>query len=274
MGLVNGILGDWATEFDLFDRFCTPEIAPETDFDVKALADAQITEIPFEGQKLATYTWGTGRRVLLVHGWGSRASHLSAIGRVLVKAGFQVVAFDLPAHGRSLKIGEPNRSTLPEFCRALGIVGRNIEPVYAVLGHSLGAAAAAFVVAGHRVAAGFHLPAERFVLISSPANLTGMIDHFFMNTGVQDGREQIIAGVESYGYPMEAYSVGEALESYVGRLMLVHDQDDEEMPFENVEKLRVTRRPERLLITQGSGHRQIIANRSMLKAVREFLLEA
>ncbi len=40
-------------------------------------------------------------RVLVVHGWGSRAAYLSALTEGLVAAGHEVVALDLPGHGSS-----------------------------------------------------------------------------------------------------------------------------------------------------------------------------
>ena len=43
------------------------------------------------------YSWGSGPTVLLVHGWEGRGSQLSAFAPALVKAGFRVVAVDMPA---------------------------------------------------------------------------------------------------------------------------------------------------------------------------------
>jgi alpha-beta hydrolase superfamily lysophospholipase len=44
--------------------------------------------------------------VVLVHGWGSRASRLSALAAALVEAGFRAVAYDAPG----------TTSTFPPSC--------------------------------------------------------------------------------------------------------------------------------------------------------------
>src|SRR6185369_13228471 len=54
-----------------------------------------------EDGDLAVWHWGTGPRVLLVHGWNGHAGRLSSFVQPLVEAGFGVVAFDAPAHGIS-----------------------------------------------------------------------------------------------------------------------------------------------------------------------------
>lgn len=72
---------------NIVDRFCIPPPLPETDYDRKAVAGAKIVEIPFEGYRLIGYIWGSGKPVLLAHGWGSRASHFAPSGGLLQKQG-------------------------------------------------------------------------------------------------------------------------------------------------------------------------------------------
>src|SRR5678816_1021873 len=50
---------------------------------------------------VATWRWGVGPTVLLVHGWEGRGSQLGAFVEPLVAAGMSVVAFDAPGHGDS-----------------------------------------------------------------------------------------------------------------------------------------------------------------------------
>ncbi len=87
-------------------------------------------------------SWGSGPTVVLVHGWGSRASRLGALAVALVEAGFRVVAFDAPAHGESTG----RFASLPEFARALVDVAEAAGPIHGLVGHSLGGAAVAMAM--------------------------------------------------------------------------------------------------------------------------------
>ena len=65
-----------------------------------------------------------GSTVLMVHGWNGRGAQLGAFAPELVHAGFRVVTFDTPAHGRS-----PGRATnLPEISEAIQASGATSPP--------------------------------------------------------------------------------------------------------------------------------------------------
>ncbi len=80
---------------------------------------------------------GTAPTVLLVHGWEGQMYDLGPFVEPLLAAGFRVVAFDAPAHGRSFG----DRSSLPEMAKAVRAVARAAGPLHGAIGHSLGAAA-------------------------------------------------------------------------------------------------------------------------------------
>jgi alpha-beta hydrolase superfamily lysophospholipase len=90
-------------------------------------------------RRLAAWSWGTGPKVLLVHGWGAHAAQLRALVKPLVDAGFEVVAFDAPSHGAS-DSGRKGRlsSSGIEYAEALDAVAKELAPVHAVIAHSIG----------------------------------------------------------------------------------------------------------------------------------------
>ena len=65
--------------------WCKPKrgiIKPE---EAEVLARAEASRVDSDGRELAVYSWGEGPVVLLLHGWGSRASRLTiCIRRVTV----------------------------------------------------------------------------------------------------------------------------------------------------------------------------------------------
>ncbi len=258
----------------LVELFATPPLLPETEYDRKALADAVLLEIPFEGQRLAGYSWGSGPSVLLAHGWASRASHMVPLGRVLIKAGFHVVAFDQPAHGRSLKKGQANRSSMPEFARAIATVGRSLGPLHGLVGHSLGGAAAALAAGGSPILPGLQVATGRLVMISSPAGALSIVESYCSEQGLKERKEELIQAIQDgYGFPIEAYNVGPSLQNCTARVLIVHDQEDAEVPFQEALQLRQACPASKLVTLQGAGHGGILSSRTMLKSVRDFLVD-
>jgi pimeloyl-ACP methyl ester carboxylesterase len=185
-----------------------------------------------------------------------------------------VLAFDGPSHGHSLKDGQKQRSNLFEFCRAISTVASNMRPLYAVVGHSLGAVAAAFTVAGHASIANHKISAERLVLISSPANIARVVEHFCRTHGLEERATELAQGLErNFNFSIAEYVVPLALKKVEASILLVHDEHDEEIPLADAVSLKDSCDHARLVVTQGAGHQRILANRVMIRAVKNFLTE-
>ncbi|MEZ4605554.1 MAG: alpha/beta hydrolase [Deinococcales bacterium] len=59
-------------------------------------------ELKHRNASLKGYSWGNAnKRIYLVHGWESHSATFKSFINPLVQLGFQVIAFDLPAHGHS-----------------------------------------------------------------------------------------------------------------------------------------------------------------------------
>jgi pimeloyl-ACP methyl ester carboxylesterase len=74
-------------------------------------------------EEIAVYHWGKGgRRILLVHGWGGKAAQFFSFVGPLLDAGFEVIAFDAPAHGAS----SGSFASGPVFARAARTVAMDL----------------------------------------------------------------------------------------------------------------------------------------------------
>lgn len=99
-----------------------------------------------------------------MHGWHGRGAQLGAFAAPLVAAGFRVVAFDAPAHGRT-----PGASTnLPEVSEALLKVAAAFAPLHGVIAHSFG-------VASTLTAMTQGLAPQRVVAVSAPWRFSGRL---------------------------------------------------------------------------------------------------
>ena len=125
------------------------------------------------GERIATWSWGEGRAVYLVHGWAGRGGQLAAFGPPLVRAGFRVVTFDAPGHGAS----SGRRTSLLEFARVLHAAVAAFGPAEAVIAHSLGAAATARAL-------GEGLDVGRVVFIAPPADPAAWTRRFADRLGI------------------------------------------------------------------------------------------
>src|SRR5438105_1441963 len=72
------------------------------------LQQAEVTRLNIvpgtenDTEEVAVYRWGKAdRRILLVHGWGGKAAQFFSFVGPLLENGFEVIAFDAPAHGLS-----------------------------------------------------------------------------------------------------------------------------------------------------------------------------
>jgi pimeloyl-ACP methyl ester carboxylesterase len=254
----------------ILDRFCTPPVAEDTDFDAKALDGAMAGTVRCGERTLVTYEWKGGKSVLLAHGWGSRASHMGLIARGLARQGFRVVAFDGPAHGRSRQGGGPPRSSMFEFCRCLAAVVGAAGPFHAIVGHSLGAAAAVFTSAGHGLCAPYKVKAEKLALISMPSGVARMMRSFCAKDG--GSFDELKPALErEFSFRVDDYQVAAAISDTGTGILIIHDEDDEEVPVSDVRPLVESDPGAKLLVTKGSGHGRILASRETLRAILAFL---
>jgi pimeloyl-ACP methyl ester carboxylesterase len=139
--------------------FRTPPRHRTSDAERRLLAAGTPQRLRVGSSDIATWTWGDGPPMILVHGWGSRGARLGSFVEPLVSAGYSVVTFDSPAHGDS----SGKLSSLPQFIEALLAVGHSRGPIHGVVAHSMGGAAAALAMARG-------LEAERAVFLAPAAN--------------------------------------------------------------------------------------------------------
>jgi pimeloyl-ACP methyl ester carboxylesterase len=254
-------------------HFCAPAPDDESEIDRRLTSSAEHYDIPFEGQMLKAYGWGQGKTVLLVHGWGSRASHMALLGKNIAKSGYHAIAFDGPAHGQSEYNGSHPRSSISEFCRAIFHLATHFGPVHGLVGHSFGGAAAAFTASGQANLSGYRVEVEKLVLISSPSGIVAMVNHYCRDHGLPDGSSSAVIDQLEREFPLKVgdYEISDALEKFNGDVLVVHDADDQEILIEEARQMVEGHAHVSLVVTRGEGHRKILASRSLIKIVRAFL---
>ena len=216
------------------------------------------------GDGLVAWRWGQGPVVLLVHGFEGNRAQFAAIVSALVERGFSAVALDVPAHGESAG----DELTAVKFIAAIERTLARLAPVHAVIGHSLGAAMSLYSVAH---AGG----ANRVALISAPSSLKRELIRFAVAVGLSErGTAAFIASVEAHvGRPATDFDVRRIAGKVDLPLLLVHDQDDRQVPvLESARNAHALPGAE-LMVTRGLGHNRLLADPVVVRAVVDFVAQ-
>jgi pimeloyl-ACP methyl ester carboxylesterase len=228
------------------------------------LARARRDTLMVAGRRIATYRAGPpgAPRVVCTHGWWSHAGRFAPLGTALAEAGFEVVAFDAPGHGRS----GGWRASMPEFARTLRAVVEAVGPVHAAIGHSLGGAATLYALARG-------LPASRAVVLAAPADVMIWVDRYAAMMALSPAldaamRARLGARLDVEWSDLEL--VRHAADLTVPGLVL-HDDGDTDVPIAEGEAIAAAWPAARFAATRGLGHRAILRDPAVIEDVVAFL---
>jgi pimeloyl-ACP methyl ester carboxylesterase len=227
------------------------------------LSTADQFTIAYEDLPLSAYTWGSGLTVLLMHGWGGRASHFSSFVPPLVEAGFRALAVDAPAHGRSAG----DISSLFEFSQVVETVAQRFAPVHAIIAHSMGAASATMALSRG-------VAVDRIVLLCPICKLREALGRFVARRGLGDAAEEALVARMRERFGPRVW-LDSALDVIAPRLdipaMLFHDRGDAEIPYEDSLKTARAWSGSRLITTTGVGHRSLLRDPTLIAQAVEFV---
>lgn len=222
----------------------------------------QERRIPFEGGHVSVWErrqLEAGRpRVLLTHGWAGDAQQMRPLADALAEQGFAPVLLDLPAHGRS----SGWRSNLLQWERALFAATARCGPWDGVVAHSLGALAMS-----HALARG--LPARRAALIAIAPAPWQFLRWFAQVMGAGDGLAANMRGhfEAREGTLLQDFEPGRLGERVAQATLLVHDRADATAPATGSETMLAALVSGRLHLTDGLGHRRLLADAGVHRQV-------
>ena len=229
------------------------------------LIDARSSLFEHKGRHIATWRWGSrdAPAVILAHGWGGYAAQMRAFVFPLLSAGYQVIAYDQPAHG----VSEGRLTGLPDFADLLAELAWHHGEARAFIGHSLGGAAGALALATGR--ARF----DKVVLVSPPADLVGYSRRFarwyWMPEAVRRAMQSAIE--ERYGVRWENLEFARLASRLRACALVIHDRDDRMVPWTQGAHVANLWPGARLMSTDGLGHGRILANDAVTRAAADFI---
>lgn len=257
----------WAVEL-----WCTPPAVEASLRMPPGVPQGTPVEAAWSGHRIAGEAWGEGPPVYLVHGWGGCRAHLGVFVKPLVEAGHRVIAFDLPSHNDS-EPGElaPGRTTIVECAEAVRAFVRAHGPAHAIVGHSLGAKAAALAVA--RGADVDHL-----VFLAPMGDFSWYLDVFADRHGfgprIRRGlHRRLDRRLKMPLYDTDIAAVATTLDDPPS-LLVVHDPDDPDSPYDMSKRIVELWPGASLMTTRGLGrlaHYRILRHRPAINAGLDFI---
>jgi len=249
--------------------FTTPfRKRPLSDMEKEVLSKATRLNIPYQNDsKLIAYRWGkpSAPIVLFVHGWTGTASSFVMFIEPLVSRGFQVVAYDGPAHGAS-----PGKTAnLIEWTDGVMAVIQELNQVHCIIGHSLGAGAIL-------VASSAGLNTNKIVMIAPFNDIISITENFATHLSIPC---ETIAGMRDYiavKYNQQLVRYGDDWNNifhsgFKVPTLILHDKHDKEIPWNNAMAIAEQWPWATLITTQGLGHRRILINVDVVNQVAEFV---
>lgn len=244
--------------------FSSPDRVPLSAAEKAALAGAALPPLRHEGLKLARWTLGAGPRVVLVHGWNSRGAHLLGFAAPLVAAGFSVTLFDLPGHGDSTG----HAASVVHAGRALRAVMADAGEVHAVIGHSMGSAAALLAFA-------HGLAVKRSVHLAGPSSLTPMVQGLARAHGLGTADAAAFAGwVEGFvGTRLAQVDLPRLQHGLRHPGLILHDPEDRTVPVAASEALHAAWPGSQLAHVSGLGHRRLLMDADVIARSVAFVVD-
>lgn len=255
---------------------------PARPWEQALLASARPIDLPWRRGRLRAWSWGEGPAVLLVHGWNGRGSQLGAFVGPLAQRGHRVVALDAPGHGASSGRGASLFHFADAVDAALDAVRPLFGPARAVIAHSLGGAATTYAMhrrlaepatRTERALEPHRLPAERFAFLAPPIDVRDWVGAFTHALGAGPVLEDALrhAIEERFGVPLGALYGPALARDLEAPMMLVHDEEDRDVPLDRGRLLAASWPGAELVVTRGLGHHRILKDPAVVARVVDFV---
>lgn len=199
------------------------------------------------GNSIQTYEWkGNGETVLLIHGWESNTWRWHKLIEKLTNTGYNIIAFDAPAHGYS----SGKHLYVPLYAEILQGLITKYQPIYLV-GHSVGG-----MTILYNEFKNSNSNVDKIVTIGSPSEFYEIMGHFQnllgFNYKVYEALETYIKS--RFGFTIREFSTSEYVKTNTKKGLLFHDRLDKIAPYHASEQVHANWVGSEFISTEGLGH--------------------
>ena len=235
-----------------FELFCTPYSKRRVYEEPLVFKEAEKLSFAFWDHKIHGFRWlpetSNGHKILICHGFDSNSYKFARYVGLLLNNGFEVLAFDAPAHG--LSTGKTINALL--YSEMIFLIYSDYGPFYGIIAHSFGGIAAGLFIEKLK-----NNKIKKLVLVAPATETTRSLNNFCqylnLSTTLKEGLEKLI--IQIGGQPSSWYSVARIIQSITIPTLWIHDKGDRITPYEDMKFLTELNLPTvKFIITEGLGH--------------------
>jgi pimeloyl-ACP methyl ester carboxylesterase len=237
---------------------------PKREFLMESESTQTKLLVPTINKEIVVYAYGnSNKKILLVHGWSGRGTQLVKIADAFLENGYSTLSFDAPAHGKS-----GTKTTLMlEFIESILEVEKAHGPFEFAVGHSLGGMSILNAIKKG-------LQVEKAVVIGSGNSVINIVNTFVEKIGLPNKVAVLMrkSFEKKYQFDMESFSAYEAAKEVRIPVLVIHDNNDEDIPVSEAHHLAENLSDKEVLITNNLGHRKILGDSNVIAKIVEFLM--
>ncbi|WP_430613477.1 alpha/beta hydrolase [Flavobacterium sp. JP2137] len=256
---------NWAAYFAM-NLFTTPLKfkAPKREAEMDKKSDKTRERLPKVKKDIIAYHYGAPKKkkALLVHGWNGRGTQLVTIANMLLESDYTVVSFDATGHGRSPK----NKSNMTEFIEACFVLQQQYGPFDLIVGHSLGGMATINAIKEG-------LQVKKAVIIGSGDVVQDIIKDFVKQLELKPQIALLMKQrfEDHFKQTMESFCVHQAAEQVDLPVLVIHDENDRDVPVSAAHNIYEHLKKGELFITKKLGHRKILGDKTVIQRIYTFI---
>jgi alpha-beta hydrolase superfamily lysophospholipase len=222
--------------------------------------------VQVDGLTIHGYQWNpdANKKILILHGFESRAYNFDRYVSPLLDKGYGVVAMDGKAHGKS----EGKTTTAPEYAEMIRVLEEKLGKFDGYISHSFGGIALCLYQENHMN------PDAKMVLIAPATETHSAIDLFCRFFGLSATiKESIQAYIkQKSGKDISHYSINRIAPNLTNSILWIHDKDDDITPLSDMKPLMdLSPHNIQFMITEGLGHRKIYKDPAVMKRIIDFI---
>lgn len=236
---------------------------PKRELEMDHHSRQETVLVPSINKSIVAYHFAESpKKILLVHGWSGRGTQLVKFAEKLRSSGYATISFDAPAHGKS-----PGSTTLlPEFIEAVMELEKRFGPFDSAIGHSLGGMSLLNAVKSG-------LKINRLAIIGSADIVKDIMDDFVKKLRLHPKISDLLRlhFEKKSRQTMNSFSSSVAARNITIPVLVIHDQDDDEVPVACALNIHENLKTSELLLTKNLGHRKILGNEKVIEKTVNFI---